>query len=161
MSGRIRALLVAVAVVVAGAGGAAAYWSGGGQGNLEVYVPRAEPLEITAGSPAPHLYPGGTADVAVMAANSNAESSHVVSLELDTGAGHGGFDVDAAHAGCDVSTLSFVPQDNLGAGWTVPPRTGATDGSLQIELQEALAMGIGAANACQGATFTVHLKGGN
>jgi hypothetical protein len=61
--------------------------------------------------------------------------------------------VDAAHPGCVVSTLSFTTQTNGGAGWTVPG-----NGSLPLTLASALSMSTSAANACQGATFTVYLK---
>ena len=46
-----------------------------------------------------------------------------------------------------------MTQTNGGAGWTVPG-----SGVLSVTLTGALAMGSGAANACQGATFTVHLR---
>ena len=61
--------------------------------------------------------------------------------------------VDAAHPGCAVSTLGFTTQTNGGAGWTV-----AGHGSLPVTLAGALSMSASAANACQGATFTVYLK---
>jgi hypothetical protein len=56
--------------------------------------------------------------------------------------------------------LSFTTQTNLGAGWTVPGKVGAVNGSLSITLTAALAMSTAAANACQGATFTVFLAAG-
>lgn len=87
---------------------------------------------------------------------------HINSLSLDPSAGTGGFDVDSGHSACDLSALSTTPQTNGGAGWTVPPRAAGTggvpvDGTLAIDLTDALAMSTGASNACQSATFTVHL----
>jgi hypothetical protein len=54
-----------------------------------------------------------------------------------------------------VSALGFTTQTNGGAGWTVPA---GSPGSLSIAMPGALTMTAGASNACQGATFTVHLK---
>jgi hypothetical protein len=36
---------------------------------------------------------------------------------------------------------------------------GATNGTLEISMPAALMMGAEAADACQGASFTVHLEG--
>ena len=60
--------------------------------------------------------------------------------------------MDGGHSGCGLAPLSFTTQTNGGAGWTVPG-----SGSLPVTLTDALSMGTGAANACQGATFTVYL----
>ena len=42
----------------------------------------------------------------------------------------------------------------------VPKKVGAVDGTLSVTLTNALAMGIGAANACQGASVTIYLAAG-
>ena len=84
--------------------------------------------------------------------NPNAAEIRVGSLALDTGQGNGGFAVDGAHSGCGLAPLSFVTQTNAGAGWTVP-----ASGVLSVTLTNALSMGTGAANACQGASFSVYL----
>jgi hypothetical protein len=70
------------------------------------------------------------------------------------------FLVDAAHSGCDVSALSFVPQNNGGSGWQVPPRVGSTNGALTIDMSAAIKMSTAASDACQGATFGVRLETG-
>ncbi len=85
--------------------------------------------------------------------NPNAAQIRVGSLALDTSQGTGGFAVDGAHSACGLATLSFTTQTNGGAGWTVPG-----SGALPVTLTNALSMGNGAANACQGAAFTVYLK---
>ena len=59
----------------------------------------------------------------------------------------------AAHSGCVLATLSFTTQTNGGAGWTV-----AGGQALAVTLANALSMTTCAANACQGATFTVYLE---
>jgi hypothetical protein len=61
---------------------------------------------------------------------------------------------------CDTSALHYTTQDNGGAGWNVPAKVGATEGTLDLTLADALSMDVDAANACQGATFTVSLATG-
>jgi hypothetical protein len=56
--------------------------------------------------------------------------------------------------------LSFTTQTNGGAGWTVPGKIGTVNGTLSITVMNALAMGVGAANACQGASLTSYLAAG-
>jgi hypothetical protein len=107
-------------------------------------------ITIGAGTPSAELYPGGSADVAATLTNANPYAVHVDHLSLDTSQGTNGFGVDAGHSGCDTATLSYTAQS---AGWTVPK-----SGTLSIDLANAVSMSSSAANACQGATFTVHLK---
>jgi hypothetical protein len=91
--------------------------------------------------------------VVLTVTNPNAGEVRVGSLALDLSQGTGGFGVDGGHAGCGLTSLSFATQTNGGAGWTVP-----ASGTLPVTLTNALSMGTGAANACQGATFSVYLK---
>ena len=162
MSGRAirRALgvLVATAAACAVAATAVAYWTGPGSGSGSTTLDSPQELLIGAGTPSDRVYPGGEAGVALVAENPNPHTVHISSLALDTSAGAGGFEVDAGHAGCGLSTLSVATRDNGGAGWTVPAASGPTNGSLSIEMTDALSMGAGAADACQGASFTVHLS---
>ena len=115
------------------------------------------PLTLQPGAPSAQLYPGGSASVAAVLSNPNPYSVRVASMRLDTSRGTGGFDVDSEHGDCDLSSLSFTTQDGAGEGWNVPPKTGASDGSLPVNMAGALTMGAAAGNACQGAVFTVHL----
>jgi hypothetical protein len=94
-------------------------------------------------------------------ANSNTTALIMGSLALDSTQGASGFAVDAAHAACATSTLSFSPQTNAGAGWNVPAMVGTTNGTLAITLPDALHMSVDAANACQGAQFTVYMVAGS
>ena len=87
--------------------------------------------------------------------NPNPSAVQVGSLSLDTTQGTAGFAVDGAHAACGVVTLSFTTQTNGGAGWTIP-----ANGSSVLSLANSLSMSTDAANACQGASFTVYLKAG-
>jgi hypothetical protein len=59
-----------------------------------------------------------------------------------------------------VTTLSLTTQTNGGTGWIVPAKVDAAAGTLPVSLPNALTMNAGAANACQGATFTVYLAAG-
>jgi hypothetical protein len=150
------ALLVAVAILV-GAAAAFAYWSGSGSGTATTTLADTLDLSFEPGIPTAQLYPGGDSGVAIVAINPNPYFVEIGSLSLDTDDGPP-FEVDAAHSGCDLPALSFVTQDNGGSGWQIPPRAGTTDGELTIDMADALVMSSGASNACQGATFTVHLE---
>ncbi|MCW2973008.1 MAG: hypothetical protein JWN72_1281, partial [Thermoleophilia bacterium] len=60
-------------------------------------------------------------------------------------------------AGCDAAALTFVGQDNSGAGWYIPPRAGAVAGTRTIQLPDAMSMALDADGACQSARISVHL----
>jgi hypothetical protein len=150
-------LVAAFAVALVTAGGALAYFTsaGGGSGGASVAAP-AE-LTISASTPATDLlYPGGTGEVDATISNPNAFRVRVNSLVL----GSNGIAADGSHSGCDTSVLHYSSQSNGGAGWDVPARVGATNGTLDVELAGAIGMDASAANACQGATFTVSLATG-
>jgi hypothetical protein len=143
------------------AASALAYWTTTGSGATSTSVPAAQAVTLTPGTATAQLYPGGTSDVAVDVTNPNTTAVRVVSLSLDTAAGTGGFDVDGGHAGCDPAVVSFTTQTNGAAGWTIPAKVGATAGVAALDLSGALAMSSNAANACQGASFLVHLSVGS
>lgn len=174
MSGRIRlvsksrkplTLVGVLAVALVTGAGALAYWTTSGSGSGSANAGTAQQVTVSAGTPSVQLYPGGSADAAATVSNSNSVQVHLPSLQLDTSQGSGtGFAVDSSHAsaGCTVSgaSLSFTRQTNGGAGWVVPAKVGSTNGTLPVDLTGAISMGVGAANACQGATFTVFLNVG-
>ncbi len=155
---RRKASLVTVLILaaLATAGVASAYWAGSGNGAGSANTGTTQAVTLSPGTPTAQLYPGGQAAVALSIANPNPGSVRIGSLSLDTSLGTGGFAVDGAHSACGVASLTFAPQTNGGAGWTVP---GA--GSLPVTLAGALSMNGNAANACQGATFTVYLQAGS
>jgi hypothetical protein len=138
--------------------GAVAYWSAPGAGSATGTLADQQPLALSAGTPTALLYPGASADVAVTITNPNTSAVHLSALALDTSQGSGGFAVDAAHSGCELAALNFTTQSNSSAGWTVPARVGSSEGSLSLDLAGALSMSAAAANACQGASFTIFLK---
>jgi hypothetical protein len=154
-----RALPVFI-VVLALAGAAAAYFTSTGSGSASGATGTSQNVTLSNATPTAQLYPGGSADISLTVSNPNPFLAHLNSLVLDTSQGTGGFSVDAGHSGCAVSTLSFTSQSNGGTGWDVPPKVGVTNGTLSLDLPNAVSMGTGAANACQGATFTVFLKVG-
>lgn len=154
---RLKTALAAL-VALALAAGAFAYWTSLGSGSGSASAGDAQPVTLSAGTPTAQLYPGGIADVRLTVSNPNPFEAHLNSLQLDTSQGASGFAVDGAHSGCDLSTLDFTTQN---AGWVAPPKVGTTDGTLDIDLSEAISMDLGAANACQGASFTVYLKVGS
>jgi hypothetical protein len=153
----ILGLAVLGLVLVPIGGIAAAYWGGTGGGTGTSSTGTVVPVSLTVGTPTASLHPGATANVVLTATNSNAATVRINALSLDTASGTGGFAVDAGHSGCNVAALSYSTQTNGGAGWTVPARVGLVNGTLNVTLTNALGMSASAANACQGATFTVYL----
>jgi hypothetical protein len=135
---------------------ALAYWSGVGTGTTSVTLPQPLPLSLSVGTPTDALSPGNSAGVALVVDNPNTIQEHITSFTLNSG-GSTPISVDAAHAGCSVSVLSFTTATNGGVGWSVPPKVGASDGTLRVNLENSLAMSTAAANACQGAQFTIAL----
>ncbi len=154
------ALVTAVIGLALPGGAAIAFWSGSGTGPGSAATATALPLTVTAGAPPASLHPGGTSPVAVVLSNPNTFPVQVPSLVLDTTQGSSGFAVDGAHSGCGLGTLSFTTQTNAGAGWAVPARIGVTSGQLTLSLSGAVSMGLAAADACQGAAFTVFVRVG-
>lgn len=157
---RARGLLLAATIAVGLATGAFAYWMATGSGSATTVLGSPEQLTLTVGTADAQLTPGHPASVAVVATNTNPYFVNIGSLMLDTAEGTGGFDVDAGHSGCDASALHMATQNNGGAGWRVPPKVATTDGTLEFEMGEALTMDADAADACQGASFTVYLVAG-
>jgi hypothetical protein len=152
------ALLIAIAILAGATAGALAYWEGSGSGSATTALADTQSLSFTPGTPTAELYPGDDASVAIVVSNPNPYFVQIGSIVLDT-AGGPAFAVDPAHSGCNVAVLSFVPQDDEGSGWRIPPRAGTTDGALAIDMSAAMRMSAAATNACQGATFTVALEG--
>lgn len=153
----LGAAAVLALVVVPIGGIAVAYWGGTGGGTGTSSTGTVVAVSLTAGTPPANLRPGATSHVVLTATNTNASPVKINTLSLDTTQGTGGFAVDAGHSGCNVNVLSYSTQNNGGFGWTIPARVGLVNGTLDITLPNALLMSTSAANACQGATFTVYL----
>jgi len=154
----LTSLLVVLSLM--GAGVAFAFWGGSGSGTASGATDTTVPVTLTPGTAPTGLYPGGQGNIALSVSNPNLFPVLIGSLALDTGQGTGGFAVDAGHSGCAVVALTFTTATNGGAGWTVPAKVGAVNGTLSVTLTNALAMGAAAANACQGASLTAYLAAG-
>ena len=155
---RRRGLVVTVLlpVLMAGATGVGfAYWTRSGAGSGSGTTGTTQAVTLTPGSASNQLFPGGQSAVAVTVTNPNPGSVKVGSISIDTTQGTNGFTVDGAHSTCGVAALSFATQTNGGTGWTIP-----ASGSSVLSLASSLSMSTNAANACQGASFTVYLKVG-
>lgn len=149
-----RGIPVVIAVAaLAVAGVATAYWAGGGGGTGAASTGTTQPLTLSPATPVAELHPGGTSSVRLTVTNPNTSPAQVDAFALDTTQGTGGFAVDAGHSGCGLASLSFTTASNGGAGWTIPGGD-----TLTLTLTDRLAMQTTAADACQGATFTVHLR---
>ena len=153
------ALLIAIAIAVGLAAGVLAYWQGTGSGTATTTLADAQSLSFEPGKSTSQLFPGGDANVAIVASNPNPFFVQVGAMVLDSDDPEP-FLVDAAHSGCDVSALSFVSQDNGDSGWQIPPRVDSADGTLTIDMSAAMRMSTAASDACQGATFGVRLETG-
>jgi len=157
-AGRITPAVVgAIVWVLFVAGGAFAFWTASGSGASHGSTGTLAALTLTPGTPVAALYPATSTAVKLTITNTNTSAVHVGSLALNTSSGAGGFAVDAGHSACAVSALSYTTQTNGSTGWTVPARSGGVNGTLAVTLTGALTMSTSAANACQGATFTVYL----
>jgi len=155
---RTRAILVSAlvtALALATTGVAFASWAQSGGGSGASTTGSTQALVLSPGTASNQLYPGGQSAVAVTVTNPNPAPVNAPSLSLDTTQGTNGFAVDGPHAGCATAALAFATQTNGGAGWTVP-----AGGASVLSLANSLSMNTNAANACQGATFTVYLKVG-
>jgi hypothetical protein len=142
------ALVVGVSII----GVAIAAWTTGGSGSGQASAGSASSMTISAGTPSTSLYPTASADVAATVSNPNPYKVHVSSVSL------GAISVDGGHSGCNTASLSVTsPQNNGGSGWDVPAKSGGVDGSLGIDLANAISMSNAANDSCQGATFTVAL----
>jgi hypothetical protein len=148
------------ALALAAASTGLAYWTTVGSGSTSASTGTVQTITLGAATPTSGIYPGGQGDVALTVSNPNPFQVRIGSLSLNSSQGSGGFGVDAGHSGCGTGALGFTTQTNGGAGWTVPPKVGSTNGSLAIDLSGALTMTTAAAAACQGASFDVFLAAG-
>jgi hypothetical protein len=149
-----KKLTLSAILVVAGTaiGVAIAAWTTGGSGSGQAQAGSAASMTISAGTPSASLYPTASADVAATISNPNPYKVHVNSLAL------GAVSVDAGHSGCNTSSVSVTsPQTNGGSGWDVPAKSGGVNGSVGVDLANAISMDNTANDSCQGAIFTVAL----
>jgi len=150
---RKRRVAVAVLVIAGSVVGVAiAAWTTGGSGSGQASAGSASSMTISAGTPSSSLYPTASADVAATVSNPNPYKVHISSVSL------GAITVDGGHSGCNTASVTVTsPQDNSGSGWDVPAKSGGVNGTLALDLANAISMTNAANDSCQGATFTVAL----
>lgn len=133
------------ALLAAGIGLAA--WNATGAGTAAANAGSASELTID-GVSAGTLFPTATVDVTVAVTNPNPYSVSVTEIGLAAA----GVTTDAV--GCDAASVSFNGPFSYALDALV---VGAGD-SADVALADALTMSNAAADACQGATFTVNLE---
>ena len=147
---RLRLWIVAALVIAFTAVSAIVFaeWlaTGTGEGNAAAGTAvelRVEPV-ASIGVDATRLVPGGTGDVEVVLFNDNPYEVEVRDIVQDG-------PITSDQDGCDATTheVSYMTQTG---SWIVPAA-----GDLFVRLVDALAMGVDAADACQGAEFAVPL----
>ena len=153
LRGPTWAVLLACGGILLAAGAAHAYIRGTGSGSSSAATANVSAMTLSPGTPTAQLYPGGSANVVLTVTNPSSARIKIGSLALDTTQGTSGFAVDGGHSGCGLGQLSLPTQTNGGSGWTVN-----ANATLSVTLTSALSMGTAAANACQGASFTVYLR---
>jgi hypothetical protein len=148
---RKKVVLAILALPLIAVGVAIAAWTTGGSGSGQAAAGTAATMSISAGTPSSSLYPTASADVAAVISNPNPYQVHVSSIAL------GAISVDAGHSGCNTASVSVTsPQNNSGSGWDVPAKSGI-NGTLLVDMTNAISMDNAANDLCQGATFTVAL----
>lgn len=146
------ALLAILVLSLTAIGVAIAAWTTDGSGSGQASAGTAASMSISAGTPSSSLYPTASSDVAAVISNPNPYKVHVSSIAL------GAISVDAGHSACNTASVSVTsPQTNGGAGWDVPAKSGGVNGSLSVDMANAISMSNAANDSCQGATFTVAL----
>ena len=157
---RVRCRRTAVLAIATGAaivvttGTASAYWgtSGAGRGTARTTNPNW--LTVDPGTPSTALVPGGTADVTVVIGNPTDAPMLVTSVTTPAGAAPGFSDpaliqlvagCNSAHSGVTAVRTSARP-----AAFVIAPH-----GSYTVTLANAVTMGTGSDNSCQGVFFAV------
>ena len=146
----IRLMVLSVLVVAFTAIGAVVFaeWlaTGTGEGSAAAGTAvelRVEPVAGVGGE-AQLLVPGGSGDVEAVIVNDNPYDVEVRTIAQDG-------PITSNQAGCDETTGEVTYATQTGS-WIIP-----ANGDLSVRLTDALAMGVDAADACQGAEFTVPL----
>jgi hypothetical protein len=153
VTSRLAIVTAALIAAAACAGTSWAYFASRGTGTGNAVGATAQPVTLSPATPATGLYPGASADVALTVSNPNGGPVVIPSLALDTSQGSNGLGVDGGHNGCNLAALTFT---STSGNWTIPAHASA----FAIDLPGAISLSPSAADACQGATFTVYLKVG-
>lgn len=150
MSRRIKILLAAtMALVVAGVGIAVAAWLVSGTGSGSAKAGSLTSITVNSATATADLYPGGTGKLFLNVTNPNNIPLKIVSV---TAIPDPSFTITSNQPGCGAADLTFTPQSGLNIALAAAPAAGAT---VAFDLPGAVSMPASAANACQGATFTI------
>ena len=137
----------AVAVALGISGAAYAFWTTSGAGTTTATVALSNGSLVINATVAPGIYPGGTADVAFTADNSNATDLQIGTLHLVS------VQADGAHSGCDTSDFTMA---DVVESQTILNNTAGTalahDGTL-VYANTGVSQ-----DACKGATLTLTLS---
>lgn len=146
---RRRKLLAAGGIVVVASAVtlvASAYWRAQAGGTVTGQVAAMGTPTASASGAAGALVPGGSADLTVSIANPNPFAVTVDAIATDPGG-----TASASDVGCDAAALVTV---TIGS---VPATPVPAGGSVDVVLAGAVALGVSAPQACQGATFSLPL----
>jgi hypothetical protein len=134
----LAAVVAALGAVLAGTGAAAAYWGHTGSGSGTA---TSGTLTVTVNSvtPATTLYPGGSTNLIVNVTNPSSVTVQIASVST--------LSITAA---CTTPAVTYTS--------ATPSPTTIAPGTHVITLTNALAMGAGASDDCQGKAISVQLK---
>lgn len=139
-----------MAVATLATGVAWAYWSSSGTGSGAATAGTAAQVTFANGTPSSNLFPGGTADVAVLVANPNSYAVLITGLSAGT--------ITSNNSTCTANGtgVSFnVPSSYPSSTYRVP----ANATSFPIHIAGGASMSVTSDNTCQGKTFTIPLSG--
>ncbi len=148
---RSTAIVAAAVIAVGGAGAAWAAWTMSGTGSASASATTAQGLTVSSATVDASLYPGATVPVTMKVSNPNPFPVAVDSVALTN--------IATTKSGCDASkNVTILPNltvPTVGGANKVAAKTGANAVTTDIVIANALKMNADAANACQGAVFTV------
>ena len=135
--------------LVLGSVTALAYFFGTGAGSGSATTGTLQTVTVAAvsGTETTPLLPGGSGDVILNVTNPNPYSVTLVSVT-----GNGTISADGSHPGC-VATGIVTFSDQTGLTQNIPGNGITTP----VDLPGASHMALSAANACQGATFSIQV----
>ena len=139
-------LLLALSAVVAACGAAIAAWSTSGSGNGYAKASTASAITLAdaSASTSGDLYPGGAGDLKIKASNPNSFPVRITAV-----AGNGTITSDTV--GCTSANHAVTLTDQTGLSIDLTANASNTVSTLD----DVVHMGSSAANACQGAVFTI------
>lgn len=149
---RRRWTVVAATVVSVGllSGVSYAWWTATGSGNASVASVSAQTLSVS-GAAVADMYPGKAFEALTFTVSNPNPYVVVLSNSVTLGA------ATTSNGACATSNLTLAsgPVIISGAGpFTVPAKSGGTNGTLTVSTNNFVQLGSGALDACQGVTFT-------